>query len=154
MAFWLFKTEPDVFSIDDLCKFGKADWEGVRNYQARNFLRDQVAINDQVFIYHSSCKIPAIAGIATVIKDAHPDPTQFDHSSPYFDAKASKTDPRWYQVSVKFDQKFIKPITLSQLKSDSNLDDFQLTKKGSRLSIIPLDEGHWNYIIDTYLIKF
>ena len=154
MAFWLFKTEPDVFSIDDLCKLGEADWEGVRNYQARNFLRDQVAVNDKVFIYHSSCKIPAIVGVATITKSAHPDPTQFDHASPYFDKKALQTDPRWYQVTVKFEQKFVKPIPLSQLKNDNNLTDFLLIKKGSRLSIIPLEDTHWNHIINTFLIKF
>ncbi|ATC96234.1 EVE domain-containing protein [Pseudoalteromonas tunicata] len=146
MAYWLFKTEPDVFSITDLAEKNTADWEGVRNYQARNFLRDGVALGDLVFIYHSSCKQPAIVGIAAISKSAHIDPSQFDPSSEYFDKKSSSDSPRWLQVSVEFVEQFKQPITLTKLKADLNLTDFILTQKGCRLSVMPVTPEQWHYI--------
>lgn len=150
MAYWLFKTEPDVFSINDLATKNIADWEGVRNYQARNFLRDGVKLGDLVFIYHSSCKQPAIVGVATIVKTAHTDPSQFDLNSEYFDKKSSPDSPRWLQVSVKFVEQFKRPISLAQLKNDSNLTDFILTQKGCRLSVMPVTDPQWQHIINTH----
>lgn len=138
MQYWLFKTEPDTFSIDDLksSEHASAFWEGVRNYQARNFLRDDVQVGDLVFIYHSSCKVPAIAGIAKVTKAAEPDPFQFDPTSNYFDSKSSPDNPRWFGVTVTY-QKHLRPISLKQIKSDPRIIDLAL-KKAGRLSIMPV----------------
>ncbi|BBN83038.1 ubiquinol-cytochrome c reductase [Pseudoalteromonas sp. A25] len=146
MAYWLFKTEPDTFSIDDLRDAGKqgAFWEGVRNYQARNFLRDQVKLHDFVFIYHSSCKIPAIVGVAKVIKSAQPDPYQFDSKSDYFDAKSRTDDPRWYGVTLEY-VKHVRPITLSSIKANVNITELAL-KKAGRLSIMPVSGQEWRLL--------
>lgn len=148
MNYWLFKTEPDEFSIDDLQQRGAQGecWEGIRNYQARNFLRDQVQVGDLVFIYHSSCKNVGIAGIATVVKSAFTDPFQFDQNSKYYDEKSTQSSPRWVAVQVAFKQKVTPLISLSSLKENSSLQNFTLLKKGNRLSIIPIDEEHWQII--------
>ena len=140
MAYWLFKTEPDAFSIDDLKNAHEQStfWEGVRNYQARNFLRDKVKLGDQIFIYHSSCKVPAIVGIAEVIKEAHPDPHQFDPRSDYFDEKSKPDSPKWFGVTIKFKEKLI-PISLKQIKAEPRIIDLPL-KKAGRLSIMPVTE--------------
>ncbi|NOU51087.1 EVE domain-containing protein [Pseudoalteromonas sp. JBTF-M23] len=146
MAYWLFKTEPDTFSIDDLKALGSqgAFWEGVRNYQARNFLRDQVKLADLVFIYHSSCKVPAIVGIAKVIQQAQPDPFQFDIQSDYFDAKSTKENPRWYGVTLEY-VKHLRPITLSAIKANLEITELAL-KKAGRLSIMPVSEREWHVL--------
>ncbi|MBD1582374.1 EVE domain-containing protein [Pseudoalteromonas sp. S16_S37] len=146
MAYWLFKTEPDTFSIDDLKASGKqgAFWEGVRNYQARNFLRDQVKLDDLVFIYHSSCKVPAIVGIAKVIQQAQPDPFQFDMQSDYFDAKSTIENPRWFGVTLEY-VKHLRPITLSSIKANPDITELAL-KKAGRLSILPVSEREWQLL--------
>lgn len=149
MQYWLFKTEPDEFSIEDLAAVEQEIWDGIRNYQARNFLRDKVAMGDKVFIYHSSCKQPGIAGIASVSQTAITDPTQFDSNSKYYDPKSSEADPRWHTVALKFVKK-VKFIRLATLKDDSQLENMYLVKKGSRLSIQPVTEDEWEYIIKTY----
>ncbi|AIY64128.1 EVE domain-containing protein [Pseudoalteromonas piratica] len=149
MQYWLFKTEPDEFSIDDLQRKQEEIWDGIRNYQARNFLRDQVALGDLVFIYHSSCKEPGIVGIAKVIKTAFPDPSQFNDQSKYFDAKSTPDNPRWISVTLEFVEK-LPIIALSTLKSDKQLESMYLVQKGSRLSIQPVIEDEWKYIIETY----
>jgi len=149
MQYWLFKTEPDEFSIDDLQRKQEEIWDGIRNYQARNFLRDQVALGDLVFIYHSSCKEPGIVGIAKVIKTAFPDPSQFNDQSKYFDAKSTPDNPRWISVTLEFVEK-LPIIALSTLKSDKQLESMYLVQKGSRLSIQPVIEDEWKYIIKTY----
>ena len=149
MQYWLFKTEPDEFSIEDLAAVEQEIWDGIRNYQARNFLRDKVAMGDKVFIYHSSCKQPGIAGIASVSQTAIADPTQFDSNSKYYDPKSSEADPRWHTVALKFVKK-VKFIRLATLKDDSQLENMYLVKKGSRLSIQPVTEDEWKYIIKTY----
>lgn len=149
MQYWLFKTEPDEFSIDDLKRKQEEIWDGIRNYQARNFLRDQVALGDLVFIYHSSCKEPGIVGIAKVIKTAFPDPSQFNDQSKYFDAKSTPDNPRWISVTLEFVEK-LPIIALSTLKSDKQLESMYLVQKGSRLSIQPVIEDEWKYIIETY----
>jgi len=149
MNYWLFKSEPDEFSIDDLQACGEQGecWEGIRNYQARNFLRDQVAIGDRVFIYHSSCKHVGIAGIGKIVKAAFPDPFQFKPESKYFDAKATQDMPRWYAVQVAFEKKFPSLLPLKSLKENPELEELTLLRKGNRLSIMPIDERHWQAIL-------
>ncbi len=146
MNYWLFKTEPDAFSIDDLKKVKQEMWDGVRNYQARNFLRDDIKVGDKVFIYHSSCKNVGIAGIAKVVKDSYPDPTQFDPESKYHDPKSQPDNPRWFVVDVAFEQKFDQVITLAQLKHNPQLSEMKLLQKGNRLSIMPVTEQEWQSI--------
>lgn len=143
MRYWLFKTEPDAFSIDDLAAMPNQTehWDGIRNYQARNFLRDEVKVGDKVFIYHSSCKLVGLAGFAEVVKEAYPDHTQFDPESKYFDPKASPDAPRWMMVDVKFIEKFPRVLPLAQIKANPAITEIGLVKKGHRLSIMPvLDE--------------
>ncbi|MEC8623630.1 MAG: EVE domain-containing protein [Bdellovibrionota bacterium] len=146
--YWLFKTEPSTYSIDDLreSRQGKDVWDGVRNFQARNFLRDDVKKGDFVFIYHSSCKVPGIAGLAKVTRAKCPDPTSWDKNSPYYDPKSTKENPRWFMVEIVFVRKFKKLISLDLLKSVKELHDFQLLKKGNRLSIIPVSKEYSDVI--------
>lgn len=148
MNYWLFKTEPDEYSIDDLrtCNKGTDVWNGIRNYQARNFLRDQVAVGDQVFIYHSQCRPVGIAGIAEVVQAAYPDPLQFDSSTDYFDVKATPENPRWFNVDVKFVEKFSAIIPLADLKACEELTDMVLIKQG-RLSIQPVTAREWQIVM-------
>ncbi|QDP02664.1 EVE domain-containing protein [Thalassotalea sp. PS06] len=149
MNYWLFKTEPDEFSIDDLAKVGPEGecWEGIRNYQARNFMRDKVRVGDKVFIYHSSCKDVGIAGIGEIVKEAFPDPFQFNPTSKYFDEKSTEEIPRWVAVQVGFIEKFDKLVPLSLLKQQPQLEDMVLVNRG-RLSIQPVEEKHWQFIIN------
>mgnify|MGYP001372212358 CR=1 FL=1 len=146
--YWLFKTEPSTYSIDDLkeAKQGKDIWDGVRNFQARNFLRDDVKKGDLVFIYHSSCKTPGIAGLAKVIREKCPDPTSWDKLSSYYDPKSTKENPRWFMVEIAFVRKFKSFISLELLKTIKELNDFQLLKKGNRLSIMPVSKEHSDVI--------
>lgn len=146
MNYWLLKTEPDEFSIDDLKSKTVAMWDGIRNYQARNFIRDQVSVDDLVFIYHSSCKVPAIVGIGKVVKSAYPDPNQFNPESRYFDAKANPDAPRWFCFDVAFVQK-LRPIALTEIKKDQALSDMYLVSKGARLSVQPVTKQEWEYLI-------
>lgn len=149
MAYWLFKTEPDAFSIDDL-KHAPAQttlWEGVRNYQARNFLRDDVKQDDLVMIYHSSCKQVGVAGIGVVTKAAYPDPTQFDLSSDYYDAKATAENPRWFAVEVTYHCHLNKIVSLQAIKANSAITDIAL-KKGGRLSVMPVTNNDWQEILN------
>ncbi|MAR89525.1 MAG: EVE domain-containing protein [Pseudomonadota bacterium] len=149
MAYWLFKSEPDTFGIDDLKARGKQGepWDGVRNYQARNMLRDEVKKGDQIFFYHSNTKVPGIVGIAEVIKEAFPDPTQFDPESKYYDPKASADNPRWFCPQVRFKQKFRETISLEQLKTLPALADMPLVRKGNRLSVMPVTPQQWKFIM-------
>ena len=146
MGFWLFKTEPDAFSIDDLAARPQLTepWDGVRNYQARNFLRDKVQLGDKVFIYHSSCKQVGIAGVAEVVKAGYPDTEQFNPESKYYDPKASIDAPRWYRVDVKFVEKFNTVLPLKIIKSLPEVMEVGLVKKGHRLSIMPVEENEWH----------
>lgn len=147
MQYWLMKSEPDVFSIDDLKKQKQTTWDGVRNYQARNFMMNEMKVGDQVLFYHSNAKPPGIAGLATVSKNAEPDPTQFDKKSEYFDPKATKEKPRWFCVKVKFQEKFKELLPLEELKSDKALKDMLVVQKGQRLSIQPVKEKDFKYIL-------
>ncbi|WMS90585.1 EVE domain-containing protein [Pseudoalteromonas sp. HL-AS1] len=148
MAYWLFKTEPDAFSLDDLKNAPKQTtlWEGVRNYQARNFMRYDVKVGDSVMIYHSSCKHVGVAGIAEITKEAYPDPTQFDLSSDYYDAKATSDKPRWVVVEVTYQSHLKKLISLKDIKANDNITEIAL-KKGGRLSIMPVTKNDWDEII-------
>lgn len=150
MAYWLFKTEPDGFSIDDLAARPNQTepWDGVRNYQARNFLRDEVAVGDKVFIYHSSCKNVGIAGVAHVVRAGYPDTTQFNPESAYYDPKSPEDKPRWYRVDVKFVEKFTQVLPLSTIKSMPQITDIALVKKGGRLSVMPVTEPEWQHLYD------
>lgn len=141
------KSEPDVFSIDHLKTKIRSGWDGVRNYQARNFMRDEMKKGDLVLFYHSSCEIPGIAGIAFVSKESHPDPTQFDSSSDYYDPKATKENPRWFMVEVEFKEKFDRIITLTEIKNEKSLSSMPLVQKGSRLSINPVSEKEYKTIM-------
>ena len=145
--YWLMKSEPDAFSIDDLARKGREAWDGVRNYQARNFMRDGMRPGDKVFFYHSSCAVPGIVGIAEVATDAYPDPSQFDPKSKYFDAGSSRDNPRWMLVEVKFVKKLKNTITLDELKQHAELADMPLLRKGNRLSVMPVSAEHWRHIL-------
>ncbi|WP_026376516.1 EVE domain-containing protein [Aestuariibacter salexigens] len=142
MRYWLFKSEPDAFSIDDLAS--RPDqcehWDGIRNYQARNFLRDEVKRGDRVFFYHSSCKHVGIVGLAEVVKEGYADHTQFDPESAYFDPKSDPSNPRWYMVDIKLLRKYERMLTLSDIKAMPDILDLGVVKKGHRLSIMPVSQ--------------
>ncbi len=144
---WLMKSEPDAFSIDDLKRKKQEAWDGVRNYQARNFMRDGMRPGDKVFFYHSNCAVPGIVGVAEVVTDAYPDPSQFDPKSKYFDSGSSRDKPRWMLVDVKFVKKLKRTISLDELKNDPALIEMPLLRKGNRLSVMPVDAAHWKYIL-------
>ena len=132
------KSEPSEYSIDDLKRDKKAPWFGVRNYQARNYMRDAMKIGDEVLFYHSSCPEPGVAGIARVASLAYPDATQFDEKSPYHDPKAKKENPRWMLVDVKFVKQFKQIVTLSELRQEKSLQNLLILRPGNRLSITPV----------------
>ena len=146
MKLWLMKTEPDVYSIDDLERDGTEPWEGVRNYQARNSMRE-MAEGDLVIFYHSNAKPPGAAGVCRVSREAYPDDTQFDKNSKYHDPKSKKEDPRWSLVEVAFVEKFAEPVSLQALKDDPALEGMLVTQKGSRLSVQPVDKKHFKRVL-------
>ena len=131
MAYWLMKSEPDAYSIDDMQRDGRDMWDGIRNYQARNSMRDDMKIGDEVFFYHSNCKEPGIVGITRVVSEPYPDPTQFDKKSKYFDPKSKPENPTWILVDVEFVRKLKRTISLRELKADKRLDDMVLTPVGN-----------------------
>lgn len=143
---WLMKTEPDVYSIDDLQRDGTERWEGVRNYQARNFMRE-MSKGDLVIFYHSSAKPPGIAGLCRVSREAHPDPSQFDPQSEYYDPKSTKEDPRWSLVDVEFVERFAELIPLQALKADPALEGMLIAQRGSRLSVQPVEKKHFKRVL-------
>ena len=147
MRYWLMKSEPSEFSIDDFAGApGKStSWFGVRNYMARNFMRDQMQLGDQAFFYHSSCTVPGIAGIVEICKVAHPDLTQFDPEGKYFDPKATAEKPRWFNVDVKLVKK-TRLLPLSELRTQPKLAGLQILQRGNRLSITPVDVADWKLI--------
>jgi predicted RNA-binding protein with PUA-like domain len=149
MNYWLFKSEPDAFSIDDLANMPKQTehWDGIRNYQARNFLRDQVKLGDLVFIYHSSCKDVGIVGLAEVVKGGYVDHTQFDPEAKYYDPKSTADKPRWYMVDIQFKQKFSKILPLKTIKSMDDIREIGLVKKGHRLSIMPVLQTEFDTLL-------
>ena len=147
MRYWLMKSEPEDCSIDDLAtmKNQTVAWYGVRNYQARNFMRDQMQVGDGVLFYHSNCKEPGIAGIARVASTAYPDTTQFDSKSKYYDPKSTHEQPRWINVDVQLVKK-IPLISLAELRVHSELENMRTLQRGNRLSITPLDPSEWRFI--------
>nr|WP_208022263.1 EVE domain-containing protein [Aestuariicella hydrocarbonica] len=142
----MFKSEPDEFGIDDLAACQRERWDGIRNYQARNLLRDEVAVGDQVLLYHSSCKNVGVAGIAEVVAGAYPDPLQFDPDSKYFDPKSSPDKPRWISVDIAFVQKFARVLPLQTIKTMPALNEMVLVKQG-RLSVQPVRAQEWQAIV-------
>jgi predicted RNA-binding protein with PUA-like domain len=151
MKYWLMKSEPDVFGIDDLARAPKRTtaWEGVRNYQARNMLRDDVSKGDLAFFYHSSCEVPGIAGIAQVVREAYPDPTQFDRESEYYDPASTRETPRWFCVDVRFERRIEPVITLAELREHASgaLREMVILKRGNRLSVTPVSAAEWRCIV-------
>jgi predicted RNA-binding protein with PUA-like domain len=147
MHCWLMKTEPDAFSIDDLARVGTEPWTGVRNYQARNFMRDGMRVGDGVLFYHSSCAEPGVVGVAEVASAAYPDPTQFDRRSDYFDPASTPENPRWMLVDVAFRRKFARTVSLNELKTQPRLDGFALLQRGNRLSVLPVTKSQWQCIL-------
>jgi predicted RNA-binding protein with PUA-like domain len=149
MQYWLFKTEPDAFSIDDLANIpdGIEHWDGIRNYQARNYLRDVVKLGDQVFIYHSSCKYVGIVGLAEVVKEGYVDHTQFDPESKYYDPKSTKDKPKWMMVDIHFKRKFVKTLLLKEIKTMPEICEIGLVKKGHRLSILPVNQNEFAWLL-------
>ena len=147
MPHWLMKSEPETFSIDDLRQRKREPWDGVRNYQARNFMRDGMQVGDDVFFYHSNCATPGIVGIAKVVSEAYPDPTQFDPKSHYFDAKSTRDKPRWMLVDIGFVRKLKRTISLDELKGHDALAEMPLVRKGNRLSVMPVGDAEWDYIL-------
>jgi predicted RNA-binding protein with PUA-like domain len=148
MQYWLMKSEPDEVSIDDVMAAPDktVPWFGVRNYQARNFMRDAMQVGDGVLFYHSSCPEPGIAGIAEVVSGPYPDATQFDKKSPYYDAKATQETPRWISVDVKGVRK-TRLLSLAELRTIPDLEDMVVLQKGSRLSITPVTAGQWKKLM-------
>lgn len=147
MAYWLMKSEPDAYSIDDLARDGREMWDGIRNYQARNLMRDEMAVGDDVLFYHSSCKEPGVVGLARVASEPYADPTQFDKNSKYYDSKSTRDDPRWMLVDIEFVRKLERLVPLTELKRNDALDGMLLLRRGNRLSIMPVDEAHWRTIL-------
>ncbi len=145
MQYWLMKSEPDEVSIDDLARLGTVPWFGVRNYQARNFLRDAMNVGDLAFFYHSGCAEPGIAGICEVCSGAYPDATQFDPASPYHDAKSAVDNPRWLLRDVSFTRK-ARYVPLAELRSYPELANMRLLARGNRLSITPVTPDEWTFI--------
>jgi len=151
MSYWLIKSEPDAFSIDDLraSPGRKTCWDGVRNYQARNFMRDRFQIGDRAFFYHSNCAEPGIVGIARVVSAAYPDHTAFDPDDKHYDPKSKRDNPTWYMVDIRFERKLKRTITLTELKryATNELEGMLLLRRGNRLSITPVGEEHWNFVL-------
>lgn len=149
MNYWLMKSEPDVFGIDHLRKrpHQTEHWDGVRNYQARNMLRDQMRVGDRVFFYHSNCAEPGIVGLARIVRAGYPDHTALNPDSKYYDPKSDPDNPRWYMVDVQFERKLKRTITLNELKAHPELADMPLVRRGSRLSIMPVTAAQWQYIL-------
>jgi predicted RNA-binding protein with PUA-like domain len=148
--YWLMKSEAGEFSINDLEKapHKTAHWDGVRNYQARNFIRDQMKRGDQAFFYHSNCKYPGIAGIMSIVKEGYPDFTALDPRNPHFDPRSTAENPRWYMVDVRFTRSFKRIIGLDELKQYAELDNMTLVQRGNRLSVMPVTTGQWQFIVN------
>lgn len=146
--YWLMKSEPDVFSIEDLRRRPQQTepWDGVRNYQARNFMRDDMQVGDIVLFYHSNCAEPGIVGLAEVASKAYPDPSQFDPKSDYYDPKSKKDNPRWMLVDVRWKETFATTLTLQEMKTLPELSDMRILQKGNRLSITPVSKVHFEII--------
>ncbi len=150
MAYWLMKSEPDVYGIDHLAAEpnGVEHWDGIRNYQVRNLFRDEFRIGDQAFFYHSNTKIPGIVGVMEVVSDAYPDHTQFDPDSKYFDPKSDPDNPRWLMVDMRYIRHFKRNVSLQELKAEPALSQMRLVQRGNRLSVMPVTEAEWQHILE------
>lgn len=149
MRYWLMKSEPSEFSIDDLAQRPDRTepWDGVRNYQARNMMRDDMKVGDSIFFYHSNCDVPGIVGIAQVKREAYPDPTAFDPQNKHYDPKSQPEKPTWLMVDVGFVRKLTRAITLAELKDKAELEGLALVRRGNRLSVMPMTENQWHFIL-------
>ena len=150
--YWLVKSEPSCFSLDDLRHSPSqiTSWDGVRNYQARNFMRNQMRLGDQVFFYHSNCKVPGIVGIVEVVRESYPDFTAFDPNSEHPDLTSSIENPRWFMVDVRFKEQFDTIISLEKLKQYPELEEMILLRKGNRLSVLPVKPSEWSFILSEH----
>ena len=150
MNYWLVKSEPDDFSIDDLAAMPDQTehWDGVRNYQARNMMRDQMRCGDQLFFYHSNTQVPGIVGIAEVVRESYPDFTAFDPQDKHYDPKSNPDNPRWYMVDIRLVRKLQRIITLAELKTHAELEGFPLVRRGNRLSVMPVTKAQWAFILE------
>ncbi len=149
MQYWLMKSEPDVYGIDDLmAQPDQTDhWDGVRNYQVRNMMREQMKTGDQAFFYHSNTKVPGIVGIVEIVREAYPDFTAWDPESKYYDPKSDPENPRWFMVDVRFVRKLKRVISLQELRAQPELQDMKVVQKGCRLSITPVTEAQWQHVL-------
>jgi len=145
--YWLMKSEPDVYSIDDLARDGRTCWDGVRNYQARNFMRDRMRVGDAVLFYHSNAKPPGVAGLARVCREAYPDHSAFDVNDPHYDPKSDPDKPRWFMVDLEFVERFDELLPLDELKSDPKLEGMLVIQKGQRLSVQPVEPAHFKHVV-------
>ena len=152
MKFWLMKNEPEDYNIDDLKRDKTEPWDGIRNYQVRNMIRDDMKIGDHAFFYHSNCEIPGIYGLMTINSKPYPDHTAFDKKAKYYDIKSKKESPTWLMVDVKYKRKLKKVITLSELKSHKKLKDMRVVQKGNRLSITEVDKQDWEQFLETKIL--
>lgn len=150
MNYWLMKSEPDVFGIEHLKTMETEHWDGVRNYQARNMMRDEMQVGDPVFFYHSNCAEPGIVGVMEVVREGYPDHTAFDPQAKYYDPKSNPDQPRWFMVDVRYVRHLQRVVTLRELKAldDPRMEDFPLTRKGNRLSIMPLTAAQWRLVLE------
>ncbi|HKY62416.1 MAG TPA: EVE domain-containing protein [bacterium] len=146
MNYWLMKSEPESYSIDDLKRDKKTHWDGVRNYQVRNFMRDQMKVGDMVLFYHSSAEPPGVAGLAQIGKTGYPDPTAWDPKDHHYDPKSDPTNPTWLMVDVKFVEKFPHFVSLAELRANTKLKDLLVLKRGMRLSVQPVEKAHFEII--------
>lgn len=148
MSYWLLKSEPNTYSINDLysCRNHRDMWDGVRNYQARNFIR-QMEVGDKALFYHSSCPSPGVVGIIEIASSAYPDPTAFDPQDPHYDPKSTTQRPRWFTVDVTYLEKFSNTVTLKEMRQDPLLLDMVILRRGNRLSVTPVDETHYMHIL-------
>lgn len=147
MRYFLLKTEPEAFSIDDLKRDEITSWGGVRSYQARNIIRDDIQIGDMCVVYHSSCEVPAAVGVGKIIKGAYPDPLQFEKKSEYYDGSSPIGEPRWQAFDVKFVEKFERIVTLEEMKRIPELKNMRLLQRGNRLSVFPVDKVHFDVVM-------
>jgi len=145
--YWLMKSEPNAYSIDDLKRDDTTYWDGVRNYQARNFMRDDMKVGDKVIFYHSNTEPPAAVGVAEVIKESYPDFTAFDPNDLHFDPKSKEEKPTWYMVDIKFIEKFKRPVPLKEMKENPKLQNMKLVQRGNRLSVMPVSKDEFNEIL-------
>ncbi len=147
MKYWLMKNEPEDYSIDDLKKDKVEPWDGIRNYQVRNMIRDDMKKGDLAFFYHSNCEVPGIYGVMEICKECYPDHTAFDKREKHYDPKSKTTNPTWFMVDVKYKKKLVEPVTLKELKSYPKLSKMKVVQRGNRLSITELNKKEWNFIL-------